>query len=69
MNLNFSLERVESGADVDTMIRTFTDVIFEARAAMVPLFRPSHFCLALSPQIKSIIAPKKWLVACVAEQP
>jgi hypothetical protein len=33
-------------------------VIFEARAAAVPLVRPIRFCIALSPQIKSIIAQK-----------
>jgi hypothetical protein len=58
LNMNFSHERVESGADVDTMIRTFTEAIFEARAAVVPLVRPNRFFLALSPQIKSIIAQK-----------
>jgi hypothetical protein len=67
MDLNFSLDRVESSADVDTMIRTFTEAIFEARAAAVPLVRLSRFCLALSPKIKSLIA-QKWLAECVAEQ-
>jgi hypothetical protein len=70
MDLNFSLDRVGYGADVDSMIRTFTEAILEARAAAVPLVCPSRFCLALSPQIKSIIAQKKkWLVSCAAEQP
>jgi hypothetical protein len=54
MDLNFSLDIVESGADVDTMIRTSTETIFEARAAPIPFVRPSCFCLALSPQIKSM---------------
>jgi hypothetical protein len=49
MDLNFSLDRVESGADVDSMIRTFTEVILGARAVAVPLVRPSRFCLVLSP--------------------
>jgi hypothetical protein len=40
------------------MIRTFTGVILEARAAAVPLVSPNRFCLALSPQIKSIKAQK-----------
>jgi hypothetical protein len=56
MELNFSLDIV--GADVDSMIRTFTETILGARAAAVPLVRPSSFCLPLSPQIKSIIAQK-----------
>jgi hypothetical protein len=67
MGLNFSIDRVESGADVDTMIQTFTEAIFKARAAAVPLVCPSRFYLTLSPQIKT--SPKKWLAACVAEQP
>jgi hypothetical protein len=54
MDLNFLLDRVESGADVDTMIRTFTEAIFEARAAPILFVRPSCFCLVLSPQIKSM---------------
>jgi hypothetical protein len=61
MDLNFSLDRVESGADVHSMIRTFTEAILEATAAAVPLVRPSCFCLALSPLIKSIIARKNGL--------
>jgi hypothetical protein len=54
MDLNFSLDRADSGADVDIMISAFT----EATAAAVPFVPPRRFCLALSPQIKSIIAPK-----------
>jgi hypothetical protein len=49
MNLNFSLD-----TEIDTLIRTFT----EAGTAAVPLVRQSRFCLAISPQIKSIIAQK-----------
>jgi hypothetical protein len=37
MDLNFSLDRAGSEADVDSMIRTFTEAILEARAAAVPL--------------------------------
>jgi hypothetical protein len=58
MDLNFSLDRVGSGTNVDSMIRTFTEAILGAKAAAVPLIRPSRFCLALSPQIKSFIAQK-----------
>jgi hypothetical protein len=58
MDLNFSLDRVASGAVVDSMIWTFTGVILEARAVAVPLVSPRRFCLALSPQIKSIKAQK-----------
>jgi hypothetical protein len=64
MDFNFSLDRVESGADVDSMIQTFTEVILGARAAAVPLVCPSRFCLALFPQIKSIIA-QKWMAAVI----
>jgi hypothetical protein len=54
----FSLDRVGSGADIDSMIWNFTEVILGAKAAAVPLVRPSCFCLALFPEIKSIIARK-----------
>jgi hypothetical protein len=52
MDLNISLDRVGSGADVASMIRTFTEFILEMRAAAIPLVR------ALFSQIKSIIARK-----------
>jgi hypothetical protein len=54
MDLNFSLDRVGSGADIDSMIWTFTEAILGAKAAAVP----NCFCLALFPQMKSIIARK-----------
>jgi hypothetical protein len=38
MQLKFSLYRVESGADVGSMIRTFTETILEVRAVAVPPF-------------------------------
>jgi hypothetical protein len=58
MDLNLSLDRVGSGADVDSMNRTFTEAILETRAAAAPLVYPNRFCLALSSQIKSIKAQK-----------
>jgi hypothetical protein len=64
MGLNFSIDRVESGADVDTMIRTFTEVIFKTRAAAVPLVCASRFCFTLSSQIKTIIAQKMAAGVC-----
>jgi hypothetical protein len=62
MDLNFSLDIVESWADVDSMIWSFT----EARAVAVPLVCPSRF--VLHPPRKVYYSPEKWLVAYVAEQ-
>jgi hypothetical protein len=58
MDLNFSLNRVESGADVDFMILTFTEAVLEARPAAVPLVCLNRFCFAFSPQKKAVIAQK-----------
>jgi hypothetical protein len=52
VDLNFSLDRVGSGADVDSMLRTVTEAVLEARGAAAPLVRSSRFCLAPFPQIK-----------------
>jgi hypothetical protein len=40
MDLHFSLDRIGSGVDVDSMIRTFTQAIRQA----------GRFCLVLSPE-------------------
>jgi hypothetical protein len=51
MDLNFSLNRVESGADVDfTFTEAFTEAVLEARPAAVPLVCLNRFCFAFSPQ-------------------
>jgi hypothetical protein len=52
------------------MIQTFIEAILEAKAAAVPIVRPNRFCLALSPQIKSMTAPKNgwwrvWQNSCI----
>jgi hypothetical protein len=58
VDLNFSLDRVESKAHVDTMVPTFTEPILGVRLTAAPLIRPNRYHLTLTPQIKSIIAQK-----------
>jgi hypothetical protein len=54
VDLNFSLDRVESETDVDSMVQTFTEAILRAKLTAVPLI----LLIFLTPQIKSIIAQK-----------
>jgi hypothetical protein len=58
IDLNFSLDSVESRADIDSMVQTFTEAILEARSSAIPLIRPHRHQIALTPQIKSVIAQK-----------
>jgi hypothetical protein len=58
IDLNFSLDSVESRADVDSMVQTFIEAILEARSSAIPLIRPHRHHIALTPQIKSVIAQK-----------
>jgi hypothetical protein len=59
VDLNFSLDRVESEADVDSMVQTFTEAILGARSIALPLIRPNRYHLTLTPQTKSIIAQNR----------
>jgi hypothetical protein len=58
IDLNFSLDSVESEADVNSMVQTFTEAILEARSSAIPLIRPNRHHITLTPQIKSVIAQK-----------
>jgi hypothetical protein len=59
INLNFSVDRVESETDVDFMVRTFTEAILGARSTAVPLIRPNRYHPTLTFQIRSFKAQKK----------
>jgi hypothetical protein len=54
----FSLDKVGSEADVNSMVRTFTEAILGARSTAVLLVRPNRYHLTLTPQIRSIIPQK-----------
>jgi hypothetical protein len=58
MDLNFSLDRIMSQADFDSMVQTFNKLILEVGVAAILFVRPNRFCHALSLQINSIIAQK-----------
>jgi hypothetical protein len=58
LGLDISLDRMESGLDLDVMVDTFTSVLVDARSHSVPMVRPTRFSLTLTPHIKSIIRLK-----------
>jgi hypothetical protein len=57
-DLDFSLDRVGSEADVDSMIQTFTQILLKARSITVPLVRPYRFKLTLTPRINFLLTRK-----------
>jgi hypothetical protein len=68
INLIFSLDRVESEADVDFMVRTFTEATLGARSTAVPPIHPNLYHPTLTPEIKSIISQKnKRRSSCLAK--
>jgi hypothetical protein len=58
IDIDFSLDRIESVTQIDTMINTITTALLEARTAAVPKVRPFRYSLVLTPEVKSLITLK-----------
>lgn len=61
LDLEFSLDLIESESQIDSMIETFTATLLEARSIAVPVARPFRYSLVLTPEIQSLISRKNTL--------
>jgi Endonuclease-reverse transcriptase len=59
IDLDFSLERIQTASQIDSMIESFTTALLEARTTAVPKTVPFRYSLVLTPEIKALIAKKK----------
>jgi hypothetical protein len=61
IDLDFSLERIQTASQIDSMEESFTTALLEARTTAVPKTVPFRYSLVLTPGIKALIARKNTL--------
>jgi hypothetical protein len=68
IDLDFSLERIQTASQIDLMVESFTTALLEARTTTVPKTVPFRYSLVLTPEIKALIARKTRYVESLSAQ-
>jgi hypothetical protein len=61
IDLDFSLERIQTSSQIDSTVESFTAALSEARTTAVPKTVRFRYSLVLTPEIKALIFRKNTL--------